>query len=65
MWGGGAQTFDHALRQQLCCGHKPTTHLGGGGGLGGMLTQIIFGNLDSLRVFLRHSDCYFGAAIFT
>ena len=27
--GRGGHTFDCVLRQQLCCAHKPTAHLGG------------------------------------
>ena len=50
-WGGG---------EQLCCGHKPTPHLGGSEGMPPPPEN--FGNLDSLRLFLRHSDSYFGAA---
>ena len=35
----GAQTYDCMLRPQLCCGHKPTAHLDGPGG---MLPQKIW-----------------------
>ena len=37
---------------QVCCGH-PTAHLGGSGG---HAPPENFGNLDSLRAILRHSD---------
>ena len=57
---GGTQTFDSVRWQQLGCGHMPTAHLGGSGG---MLPQKIFGNFDSLRVFLMHSGSSFGSEL--